>query len=680
MQIFEFHFNPKIKPDLIFDSFCYEPENIYEKRLGSLYMTGLLKNTLPPNLHLLNRLAKLIKERYYGLAAYSPEKSLQETLKKVNEFLEKIAKEGDVSWLGNLSFAVFSLKDSELNLTQVGDSKILLLRGNQITNISKNLELEGIEPYPLKIFGNIISGKLAEDDLILVLTKEVSEAFQKLNIINEIAKLEPFSEKKLREILNSKKEEFSKISGICLLIVLKPEVLSKRIISFGKKMPEFSFRQAFSPIVSGGKNIFSRLKIPTLPKFPQLKLKPLIKIKKPEFIEKIQLLIYKISRFRLKIATFENVKRKGILILALIFFLALGFLISNREQKRQLENYQVSLNEAQEKVSQAENFLIFKNEKEANSLFKSAWEEISPIIKIAPTLPQDFKNQVISLGNKISENLYQLNKLVKISEPELLFEFEASDFIPQKIIFSNSQLYLFSPYVQIIVEVNTQTKEKKIYSAPLDKGKGIDLATFFDDSLLFFSKPDKIIIFKDEQFIGPVSLKEPYPDFNFDNLSSYRSNLYFLDKKSGQIIKYPYLKWDSPQLWLNQTPYQNKFGTGQEPIEAKSMAVDGNIWILNKNNSINRYYIGELKETLNLELFPEPKNLSKILTSMLTGYIYLLEPEQNRVVILNKSGRIIKQFQSEKFNNLLDFAISEDGKTIWLLNGLKVYQLPITGY
>jgi len=158
-------------------------------------------------------------------------------------------------------------------------------------------------------------------------------------------------------------------------------------------------------------------------------------------------------------------------------------------------------------------------------------------------------------------------------------------------------------------------------------------------------------------------------------------SLYFLDRKSGEIIKYPYLKnfeWNSPQLWLNpqtKTPHQNEFGAGREVIDAKSMAIDGSIWILGKDNSISRYYIGGLQETLSFDIFPEPKDFSKIFTYPAFTYLYILEPVQKRIIILNKSGQIVKQFQSEKFDNLLDFAISEDAKTIYLLNGLKVYQI-----
>jgi len=167
-----------------------------------------------------------------------------------------------------------------------------------------------------------------------------------------------------------------------------------------------------------------------------------------------------------------------------------------------------------------------------------------------------------------------------------------------------------------------------------------------------------------------ITLKLPAPDFNFSKLSSLYSNIYLLDSEKGEIIKYtsPLEKGkDSPQSWMVS-------GT-KKAIGGKSMAIDGSVWILQGENIIWRYYGGRYQAELKLDFFPYPKKIYKIFTSASLPYLYLLEPAQNRIIILNKSGQVIKQFQSEKFDNLKDFSISEDGKTIYLLNGLKVYQI-----
>jgi len=154
------------------------------------------------------------------------------------------------------------------------------------------------------------------------------------------------------------------------------------------------------------------------------------------------------------------------------------------------------------------------------------------------------------------------------------------------------------------------------------------------------------------------------------NVSSFASHLYFLDKKSGKIIKYPFLgksKWVEAVSWLSSDASRN--------IDAKSMAVDGNVWVLAKDNSIYRYYAGEFKETLKIDIFPAIKDLSKIFTSTGLPYLYISEPSQKRIIILDKTGKVIRQFQSDSFDNLLDFSVSENGKTIYILNGLEVFKI-----
>jgi len=668
MQIFEFHFNPGLKPDLIFESFCYEPENIYEKKMGSLYMTGLLKNALPKNLQLLEKIAKLIKGEYYKKTIFTPEKSLRESLKEANDFLEQIAKKGDVSWLGNLSFAVLALKEFKLNFTKVGGIKMFLIRGRKIIDIDKKLRFQDIEPYPLKIFGNIVSGKLAENDLILVFTKEVFDFFQRNLLLNEIAKLPHFSEKELKDILSGKKEELSKISGICLAILLTKEVLrGKREEILPQISKEFSLKEVFSPI----------LKALRITKLNELQIKLINCLSR----------IINLSKIKIK-SLISN--KKVILVLAFILVLFFGFIFARLEEKQKIRIYQKKLEGIEEKMSLAEGFLILEKPqtpKRANSLLKEGFEEISPIVNEAPNLPKYFSDKVFSLRDKILEKLYNLNKLEKIAEPKLVFEFKAEEYIPQRMIAFENNLYFFSPYANnlFLLKENKEGKVIEIEQKPSTEAKlgaglvphrnevsgaGFNLATVFADSILFFSKPSQIFLLKtgEEKPNQLTVLKEPYPDFNSDDLSSFKGNLYFFDRKAGQIIKYPYLgnfQWKNPEFWLKKSAV------------GKSMALDGSVWILDKN-SILKYQGGNLIEKIETDIFPPPKEFSKIFTSYSLPYLYTLEPIQKRIIILTKTGGIVRQFQSEKFDNLLDFAVSKDGKTIWLLNGLKVYQIALS--
>ena len=466
MRIFELHFNPRRLPasftkgelpDLIFDSFYYEPENIYEKRLGSLFLVGELKNVLPQNLKFLDNLSNFLKKEYYSTPIkFSPETSLKESLRKANDFLEGIAKNGDVSWLGNLNLAVFSLtphrKDSwTVNFTKVGMVKILLIRKGQIIDIGKNLEFSEIEPYPLKIFGNIVSGKLAENDILLALTKDIFSVFadspakfggglssktlqkasesrkssQPGNLIEKIAEMAPFDEKKLKEILKTKEKELLKNSGICFLCILTKESWSKekkpKTFTFQKEAEKFSIQQVFLPVINKLKKIALRF----LGELSKLKEAPkkLPKFRKPWMKLKIKVPKIRISLKKPEIKFTANLKRNLIWVSLLIFFLLLGFFIFKREEGAKLKKYQITLTTVRENISLADNFLFLKGEEKAFIILKKARQEILPLTERKSAS----QKEATSLKDSLEEKLAKISKLEKISNPELLFEFDQGD-------------------------------------------------------------------------------------------------------------------------------------------------------------------------------------------------------------------------------------------------------------
>lgn len=325
MQIFELYFNPKIKEEQIFDSFIFEPENIYERKLGSLYMVGELQNSLPQNLNFLDNLAKIIKKNYYTLSLQSPEKALSQGLKRVNDFLTEEVKKDNVSWLGNLNFAVLSLKDLNLIFIKTGNLKILLIRGGQINDIGKGLELQEFEPYPLKIFLNVVTGKLALNDIILVLTKEIFDFFQQQNILTKIALAENINSNTIKELLPAPlftKGEGKNISGICFLAVIKSDlktVIKQKEILFKKeKLSLFNIFSPFQRITKTIKNPLENLKNQFLKIFYPIK-------KSRKFIAGFKRVNFP-KKFISKILK-KELKRKLILILILILFLLLGSLI-----------------------------------------------------------------------------------------------------------------------------------------------------------------------------------------------------------------------------------------------------------------------------------------------------------------------------------------------------------------
>lgn len=362
MQIFELHFNPRKQEHKIIESFIYEPGNVYEKRLGNLYMAGELTQALPQNARFFNNLASVIKKEYYGAGfKKSCQQSLQNSLKKANEFLDEDVQKGNVSWLGNLNFGILSFSNFILNFTKIGKIEIFLIRKGQILNISQNLESQE-EIHPLKIFSNIVTGKLVQDDKIIVLNKDIFNILsQNKDFLNQLGQMS--DEKGVREILKRNKQIFSDISGICLLIMVNENAASKQILTFDKNLPKFSFQKTFIKPIYKLKLSVKSIKVPFF-KLPSLT------------FPKVHLPKIKLPKIRI-----AKHKKKIILVISLILILLAFFFLFSEERKKELKEAQEKILQAQSNIIMAENLLILEEKDKAKNLFQEAWDLIHPLTK-----------------------------------------------------------------------------------------------------------------------------------------------------------------------------------------------------------------------------------------------------------------------------------------------------------
>lgn len=186
----------------------------------------------------------------------------------------------------------------------------------------------------------------------------------------------------------------------------------------------------------------------------------------------------------------------------------------------------------------------------------------------------------------------------------------------------------------------------------------IDSIFEFQNRIILFSKPNKLLELKNNQ----ISEIKQIEKNNVDNLTPYLANIYFT---SGQeIIKY---NLDSYNNWL-KSPLK-------QPTDIISMSVDGHIWILQQGNQISKYYLGEHLADINFDIFPSSKNFIQILTSSQTDYLFVLDSSHNRIIVLDKNGKLVKQIWSEKFNDLKQIQISDN--KLYILNSNTIYETTI---
>jgi hypothetical protein len=216
------------------DIFVYEPENIDEQALGNLYIIGEIADFSENSSYLVNLLASIIKKEFYSNAKRSTTESLEASLHKANTTLSKLAEQGNVEWIGNLNMTCGTYKNGELNLSQTGNVKTMLVRGGQITDIGKNIANEE-KPHPFKTFINVASGELEDGDLVLFLTTQIFNIFS-IEKLRQLASSLDIEE--LAEIIQDSIEKENNIKAIGLLL-MKIE---------GEKKEELSHIEIESPI------------------------------------------------------------------------------------------------------------------------------------------------------------------------------------------------------------------------------------------------------------------------------------------------------------------------------------------------------------------------------------------------------------------------------------------------
>lgn len=656
MQIFELHFNFKEEENRYFNCFSFEPQNSAEKPLGNLCMVGALENTTSQNAAFLEKIAKDIKKKYYGSLRKKPNKALAQSLKAGNDFLAEEVKKENVNWLGNLNFAVLSIKDFDFSFTITGDLKLLLLRAGKVSEISKGLDTKEIEPFPLKVFFRILSGKLIDGDVVISISKQLFDFLTGKKIIEKLSISGPLSEKKLREILNPKifkEAEEKNISGVCL------------IADFSKKQPGVSLRTKEIFFEKAKNNLFlnaiERIKLFKLLKLKKIKLFLFAPKKKNAAPIKAKLGAKSFFKAFAKIPRLADFKKNTALIVALVVVLALGFTLFKKNEEIKKDKEFSYFKELQQKFSEAENAMGYSDDKKAENLLKEILQSISQL----SVENSSMKSEIDSLREKSKEKLFLINKIEKIESPKVLadIDIKSLEFVPQTLLVSDSKMFLASPISSNLFVFDLRNKNGIV----LKYSRNLDLSDDSSSFILFFSAPDKMVMIENEEF-KESKIILPEEDASFDLLSSYASNIYFLDQKKNEVIKYLHSsdsKWDNPKLSF------------QPKEKAKWMAIDSYFWMLNENNNIDVYYKGNIEKTIKLDIFPEIKNIAKIKTKAGFPYLYLLEPVNNRLVVIDKNGKLVKQIQSDKFDNLKDFCVSSNGSTVWILNGEQIFEISI---
>ncbi len=153
-------------------------------------------------------------------------------------------------------------------------------------------------------------------------------------------------------------------------------------------------------------------------------------------------------------------------------------------------------------------------------------------------------------------------------------------------------------------------------------------------------------------------------------LGTYLGNIYLLVPGEEQIYKF----------WNLTGGYSRAVSWVKEAVpmaEVVDMAIDGEIWLLNRDGTIIRLAGGKQEPFTISNLSTPFQDPIKVFTHPKLKHLYVLDKGGQRVVVLEKNGNFSRQFKGDVLSDLKDLWVSDNERTLFLLSGSSIYRIPL---
>lgn len=379
---------------------------------------------------------------------------------------------------------------------------------------------------------------------------------------------------------------------------------------------------------------------------------------------------FKISSKR-KIDSLKHlpVVSKVLLILALVslvaFFGSIAYLRMNHTKEVKNQEYDNLVTTIEEKKNAAEASLLYNDETRALSLIQEAQGYVEQIPKDSPEKEQ----KAAALLSELQATLSKLQKMTVVN-PEIKTDLLASNpnAKADRLIRTGDTLLISGKEDTNFYFLSLTNNEVKTQLHDTLPNLGFNATPKEQDKVIFIRENDKLAKL-DKTTLGFNDQTITFPVINtkLQAIGLYNRRLYSLDTNNNQIFKHneTLTGYDKGNPWLTDASIDVR--------DAISFAIDGDIYLLKSAGSILKLTAGKLQNFELTGIIPALSAPKEIWTSSDSQNIYILEPSQKRIVMLDKQGKFLKQFTSPGWQSPVSMSIDEKEKKIYVLDTNKVY-------
>ncbi len=616
--------------------FHFQPESADDERRGNLFFIGQISHTFHPRdsfYYLLNSLAASLKREYYSPSFTQHNQAFEASLKRVNDILLTVPEQARKA----LELAILVFRKNQVSFSVVGGTEILLIRGEGLFKLHhQSLNQKGL-------FKNIIKGKIRNHDKVIVATNKIAPLLDEKTFNSRLIKR---SFDRLEDYLKNEdtllKEDRR---GLALLH-----------IAIGTITPDASKIDQSSNFEE---NLVQREAIQNREKEEQ---KTSLQGTLP-FDKKMNWQSKSLSAFQKKvIPAFLRVKNHIIKRI--------------REVSQKRTSLSPGINEFVFRRLKMNSLLyFFSHKKRRLTLPSSPTSKINPM-RINPMRIIAFSLGAIfiaSLGIFLFEKKHTDSLLIEkknesavnanlegmiLSFKEVKESFDAGFLTPQKA-------FLFT---------STSILESDLLTKNIDPVPNISRPisyAFSNDAPLFLIKEDKklyLVAYREKQkTITKEILSWPLNEISISDMVFYSGNIYVLDNRSKQILKYQKNNLLAPIFWLNEK-------TKSDIKNPVSIASDGSIYVLDLPNKIIEFRLGKKIREIAIAQLISPKAKLKIVG---TDYLAIVDSPNKTLIILNKKqGKTLRVESLSSLGDVLDILPQEKSQELMTLTKQGVFKRP----
>ncbi|OGM26881.1 hypothetical protein A3D00_05430 [Candidatus Woesebacteria bacterium RIFCSPHIGHO2_02_FULL_38_9] len=395
--------------------------------------------------------------------------------------------------------------------------------------------------------------------------------------------------------------------------------------------------------------------------------------KETKFLKIVHFLVRVLPERKIHVVpgSFENVRtssRKTTVLVGVILLILLTvsivFGVKQRNLKLLKSKYESRLNEARHQLDEADS-LFALNPIRSKELFNQAKKTSKDLVNegVKDERLSILEKDVVGMSGKILGEY--------TSEPDLFLDLSllSSGFKGSEVIASSDKIYVLDKTGGKLVSIDFETKKTEVVAGPDQISDVLKVAVYADRT---FVLTDKGIyeVTADKSGKSLVVEKDWEGEVLF---SSYTGNIYLLDKSKNTIWRFSGLQNGSfgpKQKWLGS-------GFTVDLTKSNSMIIDGSVWILTDNELILKYALGAPISFSTSEVSPKfSKPLSIYTNEDLTG-LYILDPENSRVLVFDKNGEYKASYIADKIKEAKGLVVSEKTRKAILLLDDKLYFLEL---